>query len=136
MRKAIIRNQEFVSIHTVRRFLPDNYSATLRQMGRKPEILIYGEDVAGWTLDDYVIPRLASGLIFAKEIQWIGLLFYPSSLAFGPGYCQSIQMCGNHEFVTLLDFVLNCDFVDLYVCQEKRMNGIELSRYLDSGYVE
>jgi hypothetical protein len=30
--------------------------------------VIAGEDVAGWMLDDYVIPRLASGLIFANEI--------------------------------------------------------------------
>jgi hypothetical protein len=30
--------------------------------------LIEGEDNAGWTLDGYVIPRLASGLIFAKEV--------------------------------------------------------------------
>jgi hypothetical protein len=32
------------------------------------EFVIQGEDNAGWTLDDYVIPRLASGLHFAKEI--------------------------------------------------------------------
>lgn len=33
-----------------------------------PGILITGHDVAGWTLDGYVIPRLASGAIFAREI--------------------------------------------------------------------
>lgn len=31
-------------------------------------VLIGGVDKAGWTLDDYVIPRLASGLHFAKEV--------------------------------------------------------------------
>jgi len=31
-------------------------------------VLIRGEDNAGWTLDDYVIPRLASGLMACKEI--------------------------------------------------------------------
>lgn len=31
--------------------------------------VITGEDNAGWTLDDYVIPRLASGLIFATEVE-------------------------------------------------------------------
>ena len=30
--------------------------------------VIAGEDNAGWTLDDYVIPRLASGLYVGKEI--------------------------------------------------------------------
>ncbi len=30
--------------------------------------IIAGEDSAGWNLDDYVIPRLASGLIWAAEI--------------------------------------------------------------------
>lgn len=33
-----------------------------------PVTVIAGEDNAGWTLDDYVIPRLASGMYFAKEI--------------------------------------------------------------------
>ena len=32
------------------------------------ETVIGGRDVAGWTLDAYVIPRLASGLYFATEI--------------------------------------------------------------------
>jgi hypothetical protein len=31
-------------------------------------VLIRGEDNAGWTLDDYVIPRLASGLMACREI--------------------------------------------------------------------
>lgn len=30
--------------------------------------VIAGEDKAGWTLDDYVKPRYASGLIWATEI--------------------------------------------------------------------
>ena len=38
-------------------------------IGRMGDVfIIAGEDVAGWTLDDYVIPRLGSGLIFAEEI--------------------------------------------------------------------
>jgi hypothetical protein len=47
-------------------YMPANYTATCY-----PELnvtLIEGEDVPGWTLDDYVIPRLASGLMHAKEI--------------------------------------------------------------------
>ncbi len=53
------------SIDTTRRYLPENYSAV--QLDR--EIVILGRDVAGWTLDGYVIPRLASGLIFAEEVK-------------------------------------------------------------------
>jgi hypothetical protein len=36
--------------------------------GLPEHILIEGYDRAGWTLDGYVIPRLGSGLIFAKEV--------------------------------------------------------------------
>ena len=36
--------------------------------GGKTAYIIGGLDSAGWTLDDYVIPRLASGLIQAREI--------------------------------------------------------------------
>ena len=32
------------------------------------QTVIAGRDVAGWTLDAYVIPRLASGLYFAAEV--------------------------------------------------------------------
>ena len=32
-------------------------------------LFIYGEDNAGWTLKDYVLPRLASGNIFAEEVE-------------------------------------------------------------------
>ena len=38
-----------------------------RRKRRRPD-RIAGRDVAGWTLDAYVIPRLASGLYFATEI--------------------------------------------------------------------
>jgi hypothetical protein len=30
--------------------------------------VIRGEDSCGWTLDDYVLPRLASGLFFGEEV--------------------------------------------------------------------
>lgn len=45
----------------------------------KAEYVIGGLDQAGWTLDDYVIPRLGSGSIGAREItatqavDWIAL---------------------------------------------------------------
>jgi hypothetical protein len=46
-------------------YLPGNYRVIAVLDGCT---VIGGEDNAGWTLDDYVIPRLASGLIFAQEI--------------------------------------------------------------------
>lgn len=49
-------------------YLPDNY--TIVDTSPNPtgvDVVIEGEDVAGWTLDGYVIPRLASGLFFARE---------------------------------------------------------------------
>lgn len=49
---------------TIARYLPSNYTAKI--VG--DDVLITGEDSAGWTLDGYVIPRLASGLYFAEEI--------------------------------------------------------------------
>lgn len=51
-------------------YLPQNYNIIGGDLGEpgKPVYLIAGTDVAGWTLDGYVIPRLASGTIFAIEI--------------------------------------------------------------------
>lgn len=54
-------------------YLPANYSArSLTERDRVGDsrmlTLISGVDRAGWTLDGYVIPRLASGLHFAREI--------------------------------------------------------------------
>ena len=51
-------------LDTVKRYLPNNYSAA-EMVG---EILIIGEDDAGWTLDGYVLPRLRSAVIAAVEI--------------------------------------------------------------------
>jgi len=47
-------------------YLPSNYRVT----GTDDDgaVLIEGDDNAGWTLDGYVIPRLASGLYWAEEI--------------------------------------------------------------------
>jgi hypothetical protein len=55
-------------------YLPGGYEvvgtiSTRNSDGRWHEAtLIAGHDVAGWTLDDYVIPRLASGLHVALEV--------------------------------------------------------------------
>ena len=53
------------SLAQVQNYLPRNYTASQSPDGT---IFISGYDNAGWTLDGYVIPRLASGLIFAEEI--------------------------------------------------------------------
>lgn len=57
-------------------YLPDNYAivwqgrveAYKRAEHEVDGFVIAGRDVAGWTLDDYVIPRYASGLIGCHEI--------------------------------------------------------------------
>lgn len=53
---------------TVARYLPGNYDVD-QQVGE--DVLISGSDQAGWTLDDYVIPRLLSGMIRCTE--YVGL---------------------------------------------------------------
>lgn len=63
IRHAIIRSGAR-DLEQVQRFLPSNYIASTTQDGH---IVIEGEDNAGWTMDGYVIPRLASGLIYAVE---------------------------------------------------------------------
>lgn len=81
-RYAIVKNA-----HTQREagaYLPDNYKVIHEYesadgwtyVSGEPQaklnthtcFVIEGEDVAGWTLDDYVIPRYASGSIYATEI--------------------------------------------------------------------
>lgn len=50
---------------TVAAYLPANYKVV---GGSKEDgVLIEGIDNAGWTLEGYVLPRLASGLYFGKE---------------------------------------------------------------------
>lgn len=56
------------NLETIRRYLPSNYSAE-PMPDSETHVLIIGEDWAGWTLDGYVIPRLASGLIYAREVE-------------------------------------------------------------------
>lgn len=47
-------------------YLPDNFKV----IGSTPEgdTIVEGVDKMGWTVDDYVLPRLLSGLIYAKEV--------------------------------------------------------------------
>ncbi len=49
-------------------YLPDNYRIVhVTSEPRGIKAAIAGSDDHGWGLDTYVIPRLASGLIFARE---------------------------------------------------------------------
>ena len=71
-RRAFIKCGQSVhpALEAVKNYLPSNFTAhesngTIQGKG----ILIEGYDRAGWTLDAYVIPRLASGLIVAKEVE-------------------------------------------------------------------
>lgn len=62
-RQAVVRGRA-EQVDIIARYMPTNYTATV--IG--DDVMISGEDNAGWTLDGYVIPRLASGLYFAKEV--------------------------------------------------------------------
>lgn len=53
------------SLTEIQAYMPSNYEAFVNADGR---VEIVGQDNAGWTLDGYVIPRLASGLIGCKEV--------------------------------------------------------------------
>ena len=52
-------------VDEVRAYLPSNYSA---MEWREGLVLIYGNDSHGWTMKGYVIPRLLSGNIVAREL--------------------------------------------------------------------
>lgn len=54
----------------VAQYLPGNYriAGGHHNDANRAVVVIEGHDSAGWTLDDYVIPRLASGLMVAEEI--------------------------------------------------------------------
>lgn len=70
-----IRRSRFETLEQLQshleRYLPENYQVAThlgQDLDGRDEFMISGHDVAGWTLDGYVIPRLASGLIFAHEV--------------------------------------------------------------------
>jgi hypothetical protein len=68
MRYAIIKDmRKSDSVETVKAYLPNNF--TVAHVDDNGAILIIGNDDHGWTLDGYVIPRLASALITAQEVR-------------------------------------------------------------------
>ena len=68
MRFATVRNAR--DAKQLWAYLPSNYVIVGSDIGQPnaPVYVIAGVDDAGWTLDDYIIPRLASGLIWAEEV--------------------------------------------------------------------
>jgi hypothetical protein len=70
MRRALVHN---ISEETLERYLPANYHIEVDFGGgtffEDGVFLIEGEDDGGWTLDDYVIPRLLSGLYTCQEVE-------------------------------------------------------------------
>jgi len=71
-RFAVIRGA--TSVKQAEAYLPGNYVlcesfwAADGLKAPKLIVIIGGKDNAGWTMDDYVVPRLASGLLWATEI--------------------------------------------------------------------
>lgn len=61
----VARSNQGTSASTIKAYLPGNYTLVSE---RPDSFLIGGRDSHGWTLEDYVIPRLASGLYFAEEV--------------------------------------------------------------------
>lgn len=57
---------------TIAAYLPSNYQVIdvnpADEEWPAGSVIIAGVDVAGWTLDGYVIPRLGSGLMYAREV--------------------------------------------------------------------
>lgn len=51
----------------IQALLPENY--TVGWDTDTNQFIVAGFDRAGWTLDEYVIPRAATGLIFIEEIK-------------------------------------------------------------------
>jgi hypothetical protein len=57
-------------VDQVAALLPDNYKVVgsfYTPLESKFAVEIEGTDKAGWTLNDYVIPRLSGGLLTVKE---------------------------------------------------------------------
>lgn len=59
-RKAVVHSDS----PSVAAYLPSRYKVVEVAGGKT---YIEGEDFHGWTLEDYVIPRLASGMLFCEE---------------------------------------------------------------------
>jgi hypothetical protein len=66
--RAIVKGNG-VTIDRVAAYMPSNYRVLGYTDSDGTAVVIEGEDFAGWTFDDYVSPRLASGLMFATKVE-------------------------------------------------------------------
>lgn len=63
MKQALIRGAAR-EVEAIRRYLPSNYIA----FTWGTHVWIEGEDWHGWTMEDYVIPRLRSGNYIVSQM--------------------------------------------------------------------
>lgn len=78
------------SPETIAAYMPSNYKV----LASGPYgVLIGGVDHAGWTMDDYVIPRLGSGLHWATEIDGHGVAGLIFDAAFGNETGYPAEVC-------------------------------------------
>ena len=88
-RRALVRGVR--TLREAEAYLPGNYEVVghftepFFSNTRRDVFVIAGHDSAGWTLDEYVIPRYASGLISCEEIfsdpDYVGTLARHEKLA-------------------------------------------------------
>jgi hypothetical protein len=70
VRHAIVIANDLNLLDVASAYLPGNYKVVgeLDLDEHYYTVLIEGRDSAGWTLEDYVIPRLMSGLMGCREV--------------------------------------------------------------------
>lgn len=81
-RYALVSAGPGSSKETIERYLPENYRIISTGV---TDHLVAGVDDSGWTLDDYVLPRLVSGLHFGREVKGTQLVVAHSECAM---HCQ------------------------------------------------
>jgi hypothetical protein len=67
MRFAVVRSNSSDKIDSIKALLPANYQV-MRISPDGEGVLIGGVDDHGWSMEEYVIPRLGSGMIAAREV--------------------------------------------------------------------
>lgn len=65
-KSAVIGVGKGLTAKRVAAYLPRNYEVDETYTGRG--IMVRGTDQQGWTLEGYVLPRLASGLMFGTIV--------------------------------------------------------------------
>ncbi len=87
-RYAIVTSKH--TLDQVQNYLPRNYTAEVANSNR---VIIAGEDDHGWTMDKYVLPRLASGLIVAREIESSQIThLYDNEIAIVPCLINQVRL--------------------------------------------